>query len=84
MAIFPFIFVRKKYKEKISKYTINHEKIHFRQQIEHLIILFFVLYLIEWIFKSYRNISFEKEAYINDRNLDYLKNRKIFASYNHL
>jgi len=27
---------------------------------------------------AYRNISFEKEAYSNDDNLEYLKQRKIF------
>ena len=40
--------------------------------------LFFILYLIEFIFKGYRGISFEREAYENDDNLDYLKNRKYF------
>jgi hypothetical protein len=35
--------------------------------------------LIEWIFKEYKNISFEKEAYSNEDNLDYLKTRKWFA-----
>lgn len=29
--------------------------------------------------KAYRNIIFEREAYGNDNNLDYIKNRKSFA-----
>lgn len=29
--------------------------------------------------KAYRNIIFEREAYDNDNNLDYIKNRKSFA-----
>jgi len=33
------------------------------------------------IIKGYRNISFEKEAYNNDNNLDYLKTRKWFAMW---
>lgn len=47
---------------------------------------FYIFYIIEWFIrlfingsKAYRNISFEKEAYGNDDNLDYLNNRKLFA-----
>lgn len=43
---------------------------------------FYVWYVLEWVFKlfkygtdSYRNISFEREAYINETNPDYLKTR---------
>ncbi len=81
LSIYPFIFVRKEYKGKLTKYTINHEKIHHRQQLEHLIILFFIIYLIEYIFEGYRDISFEREAYNNAQNLDYLKHRKLYANY---
>ena len=31
--------------------------------------------------KAYRNISFEKEAYNNEKDLNYIKNRKIFAQW---
>ena len=71
-----------------DKFTVNHEAIHTAQIKELLVLGFYVWYLLEWIFKSikyrgfhrgYRNISFEKEAYANDRNLDYLNSRKPFA-----
>lgn len=53
--------------------------------------VFYVLYFIEWLIKliisgftlgkvkAYYSISFECEAYDNDRNHDYLKTRKRFA-----
>lgn len=86
MAIFPFIFFRKK--EYINLKRLNHEKIHLRQQLELLIIPFYIWYglefLVKWIKlkdskKAYYNISFEKEAYKNEHNLNYLKNRKFYS-----
>jgi len=34
--------------------------------------------------KAYRNISFEREAYANESNPDYLTNRKFFSFFNYL
>lgn len=79
ITIWPFIFVRKEC--SFDEVDLNHESIHGRQQLELLIIPFYIIYLIEQIFKGYRNISFEKEAYNNDNNLDYLKTRKWFAMW---
>jgi hypothetical protein len=45
--------------------------------------VFFIIYLIEFIFKGYRNISFEREAYDNDENLNYLKSRKYLTFTNY-
>lgn len=78
MTIYPFIFSRKK---ELSDIIINHENIHGRQQLELLIIPFYIIYLIEWIFKGYKDISFEKESYNNEKNLDYLKTRKCFSMW---
>ena len=84
MNLFGTIFARKKYKP-LSKRTINHEAIHTAQMKELLYIFFYILYALEWplhLFQpkgAYRNISFEKEAYENDKNLEYLKTRKHFA-----
>ncbi|MCK5614419.1 hypothetical protein KAR91_71795 [Candidatus Pacearchaeota archaeon] len=77
MAVWPFIFVRKD--KKIKDEDINHEKIHFKQQKELLLIGFYILYLIFWLKYGYRNMPFEKEAYDNDDNLKYLETRKHFA-----
>jgi len=92
IAIFPFIILRDK-KLKNNPTIINHEKIHLIQQLELLIFLFYIWYIIEFFIrliiskdqnKAYRNISFEKEAYANEDNLNYLKNRKFYSFLNYL
>lgn len=92
MSLFPFIILREKYQTK-SKYwikrnaeTINHETIHFQQALELGVIPFYILYVAEWFVKlfiygkdAYINISFEREAYANDSNLEYLTTRRRYA-----
>lgn len=52
---------------------------------EMLYIPFYLQYVIEWLIKlfckgnAYRNISFEREAYDNQYNLDYTKTRKHYS-----
>lgn len=90
MAIFPFLFV--KYK-KPSASLINHERIHFRQQLEMLILPFYFWYVIEYLIyrfngknshQAYMSISFEREAYANDDDLTYLKKRKTWGFWGYL
>jgi len=93
ITLYPFIFISQNEKEYGSRFEIllNHEKIHLEQQKELFIIGFYILYLFHY-FKnllklkkhriSYYNIPFEKEAYSNENNLLYLKNRKKFAWQN--
>lgn len=85
--LFGVIFARKEYKH-LSEQEINHEKIHTAQIIELLGIFYYPAYVLEWLIrliqyrdplKAYHNISFEREAYKNDINLHYLKNRKLFS-----
>ncbi len=87
LAIFPFVFLRHN-GDKKNNVFVNHEKIHLRQQLEMLIIPFFVWYFLEFFIRwmhyknkylAYKNISFEREAYVNEMNLDYLKSRKFFS-----
>ena len=84
IALFPFIFFKKQ--EYITDRRINHEKIHLRQQIEMLIIPFYLLYGIHFLYNiicgishPYRNIVFEIEAYNNESSKTYLKTRGFFA-----
>ena len=72
----------------IDNYIVNHERIHTAQQKELLFITFYVVYVVEWLFRlvqyrnrniAYMNISFEREAYTHGHNLDYLKNRKRYS-----
>lgn len=92
LTVFPFIIIRDK-KKKNLEVLINHEKIHIRQQLELLVIPFFVWYgmefLIRWIqFKdkseAYRNISFEREAYLNEKDPNYLKQRSFYKFLSHI
>ena len=86
LTIYPFILV--KYREDLNdSIFINHEKIHIRQQVELLIIPFFIWYLSEYFVRllqyrnanlAYRNISFEREAYSEESNLLYLNNRPFY------
>jgi hypothetical protein len=86
LAAFPFVLVKYR-KDKENKIFINHERIHLRQQMELLVIPFFVWYFIEYLFRliqykntnlAYRNISFEREAYTNEKDLSYLKQRSFY------
>lgn len=90
--LFGIIIGRKEY-GSLSKYELNHEKIHSRQIIEMLWVFFYLIYLLEWLFRlvqyrnrvaAYYNISFEREAYCNDKNLSYLKNRRWYAFLNYM
>jgi len=64
------------------------KKIHIRQQLELLIVFFYILYVAEYYYHflrlknahaAYHAISFEREAYSMQRDLNYLKKRKFWA-----
>jgi hypothetical protein len=87
LAIFPFVFLKFK-RFKKDKVLINHEKIHLKQQLELLIVPFYIIYAFEFLYHlfqykkwnmAYRNISFEREAYLNETNFYYLKQRPFWA-----
>lgn len=87
MAVWPIVISRKKAVE-ISAVVKRHERIHFEQQKELLLIGFFLWYSLEFLFRwiatgdrygAYMDISFEKEAYRNQEQADYLKKRRRFA-----
>jgi len=86
LAIYPFIFLKNK-SLSTNETLINHERIHLKQQLELFWIFFFLWYIIEFVFhliryrkwnKAYHSISFEREAYENESDLDYLKYRKFW------
>ena len=87
MALFPFILV-KEASFKHDEVLIRHERIHLRQELELLVIPFYVLYLFNYLVnliwfknhdRAYRNIIFEREAYTNESIKGYLKKRKLWA-----
>ena len=72
------------YNNYVNK-VIRHENIHVAQMKDFCsylpigAILFYIMYFFEWIYRifqygfkeAYYNISFEREAYTNERNFDY-------------
>lgn len=92
MALYPFILLKEK-RGRQDPVLMNHEKIHLKQQLELLILPFYLIYFINYLYNlittfnhdtAYRNIIFEQEAYDHQSDLNYLKNRKLFAFLNYL
>lgn len=92
ITIFPFILLISK-DLKNNKVLLNHERIHIRQQLEMLIIPFYLWYLLEFLIRyiktnsrelAYMGISFEKEAYSKESDFNYLKNRKFWGFLKYL
>ena len=86
MTLFPFVFLANA-ADKNDVVFVNHERIHLRQQLELLIVFFYVWYLLEYLCrlvqfrdrkKAYYAISFEREAYENEKDLGYLKARSFW------
>ena len=82
--LFGILFCRR----QLNKIDINHETIHTKQMQELLYIFFYLWYIIEYLIRliiykntklAYKNISFEREAYQNQNDLDYLSNRKHYS-----
>lgn len=87
LTLWPFVILESKQLKK-DKYFLNHERIHLRQQLELLIIFFYIWYFVEFFIRyinygkslrAYRNISFEREAYRRENDLNYLKKRPFWA-----
>ena len=85
ITLFPFIVVNAKYE---TETMIRHERIHLVQQMELLVIGFYLLYLYDWVkhlvttwkpYEAYKTIRFEKEAYDKQDDVAYLDNRKSYA-----
>lgn len=92
LSLWPFIILKNN-RLKEDAVLINHERIHLKQQIELLILPFYIIYILEWIirtllyfdsYKAYQNISFEREAYLNEKNMNYLKQRRPLSFVKYL
>lgn len=92
LTVFPFVIIKYRFDSE-NQTLINHERIHIRQQLELLVLPFFLWYFIEYAVRllqyrnanlAYRNISFEREAYSNELDLNYLKTRRIFSFLKYL
>ena len=74
-------------KGEMDERTKRHETIHFQQFVETIFVGFLLLYIWDYIFGlakykkgsiAYKKIRAEVEAYKNDEDVNYLKNRKRF------
>ena len=74
----------------MSETDFNHEAIHTEQMKELLYIGFYILYLTECVLHlvrlrnanaAYHAISFEREAYKHENDMEYLETRKMFNQY---
>jgi hypothetical protein len=92
LTIYPFVFFKEQ-SDRSNILFINHEKIHLRQQIEMLLLPFFIWYLIEFVIRlvqyknvdlAYLNISFEREAYAHEKDRNYLDQRFFFSFLKYL
>ena len=70
----------------VTERMLIHERIHTAKMKELLYVGFYIWYFVEFVIKwckygkdSYRNLSFEKEAYDNDDNFGYLFTRNRFS-----
>lgn len=85
-AFFVFIFY---YRGIVARERlINHERIHFWQQVELLFVMHWFLYGLFYLCYrakglnhnlAYLAIPFEREAYQHEHDVDYLSKRKVFA-----
>lgn len=84
IALFPFVFVR----GETTEITRRHETIHFQQQLETLVIPFYLIYLWDYLkskikgvsgANAYRSIRAEREAYDNQWDENYLPTRRRFG-----
>lgn len=91
LTFFPFVILTHK-QDALDSFFINHERIHLRQQVELLILPFYLWYGIEFVIRllilrdknqAYRSISFEREAYENEKDLNYLKSRSFWSFLNY-
>ena len=86
LTLYPFVLISNA-NDRNDRVFLNHEKIHIRQQLELFVLLFYVWYILEFLFRwiqfkdrkiAYYAISFEREAYANEKDLEYLKTRSFW------
>lgn len=87
--LFGILLVRKG--ARVTERMLNHERIHSAQMKEMGYVFFYLWYFVEWIVKlfkygkdSYRNLSFEREAYDCDDYLEYLNHRPAYSWWDYL
>lgn len=92
ITLFGVVFARKDQPVPDQR-VLRHESIHTRQMLELAVVGFYAWYVVEWLVKwavyknrhtAYRNICFEREAFDNDKDADFLKHRPFWNFTNYL
>lgn len=92
IALWPFVLLKHQHLKR-NLVFLNHERIHLRQQVELLIVFFYLWYGLEYLFRriqykneylAYKNISFEREAYANEKDLQYVHRRSFWKFLKYL
>ena len=92
ITLWPFVILKYPWL-KDDRLLINHERIHLKQQLELLLVFFYLWYFIEFLIgllkyrnsnKAYKNISFEREAYKMENDNEYLSRRRFWAFLKYL
>lgn len=80
-------------RHRLLEADLMHEQIHTAQMKEMLYLPFYIWYVVEWLIKliryrsfhkAYRNISFEREAYLYQNNKAYLTYREHYENLRYL
>lgn len=89
-AVFPIFIVLGDLEHPMTQQWLNHESIHIQQFLESFG-LFWTLSKLEYLYariflkyshiQAYRYEAMEQEAYLNQENLNYLKERKLFSTW---
>jgi hypothetical protein len=86
MALWPFILIKNK-EDADNVLLLHHERIHLHQQVEMLVVPFYVVYVMHYTInllryrshdKAYREIIFEREAYAMEADKEYLIKRSMW------
>jgi len=93
MCLYPFLLVNRGVDIGSMPHSLNHEKIHARQQLEMLVIFFYLWYAVEYLLKllscrsfrkAYLALSHEQEAYAHQQDPGYLSVRKPYSWWKYL
>ena len=90
--MFGVLFVRRELWDRLFEdewdEAVRHEQIHTAQMKELWYVGFYIIYILEWIYRlifhtktAYIGLSFEREAYAHQNDEGYLERRKHFAQW---
>lgn len=83
-----WMVIREEYRNRLPWFAENHETTHLHQELEMMIVFFYLWFIVEFSIKlaitlswkrAYLSVAFEQEAYNNQFEKRYLENRRHYA-----